>query len=178
VRSNLRPSAVVRGAAGTRVARVQRTTTTATLLVATALTALTGCVTVQDHPSAPGAPPSASARPGSEGPAGAQVAQAPAREALERVDASGPSHPASGEGRRTAGEEDSAGRPAPRPRPAHPAPHRTGRSHVGVPDARGVAKATSDAARRSTDVCALGERYGGWRADSPQAVICEGTYGR
>ncbi|MFJ4810722.1 hypothetical protein [Streptomyces longwoodensis] len=157
---------------------MQRTTTTATLLVATALTALTGCVTVQDHPSAPGAPPSASSRPRSDSPAGAQVAQAPAREALESVDASGPSHPASGKGRWTADEGASGRRPAPHPLPAHPAPHRTGRSPVEVPDARGVAKGRSDAARRTTDVCALGKRYGGWRADSLQAVICEGTYGR
>ncbi|MEU0457308.1 hypothetical protein ABZ322_30855, partial [Streptomyces sp. NPDC006129] len=29
-----------------------------------------------------------------------------------------------------------------------------------------------------TDVCALGRRYGGWRADSPEATICQDTYGR
>ncbi|NKQ27809.1 hypothetical protein [Streptomyces galbus] len=54
----------------------------------------------------------------------------------------------------------------------------TGRSRAEVPDARKAAKSASDAVRRSTDVCALGKRYGGWRADSPQAVICERTYGR
>ncbi|MFI1003135.1 hypothetical protein ACIP10_27390 [Streptomyces galbus] len=138
-------------------------------------------MTVQDHPSAPGAPPSASSRPSlprSDGPAGAQVAQAPAREALERVGPSDPSHSASGGPRRAAGGQDSAGRPAPHPRPPRPAPHRTGRSRAEVPDARKAAKSASDAVRRSTDVCALGKRYGGWRADSPQAVICERTYGR
>ncbi|WP_354670153.1 hypothetical protein [Streptomyces sp. S.PNR 29] len=32
--------------------------------------------------------------------------------------------------------------------------------------------------RRNTDVCALGRKYGGWRADSPEATICRQTYGR
>jgi hypothetical protein len=27
-------------------------------------------------------------------------------------------------------------------------------------------------------VCALGKQYGGWRKDSPEAVICERAYGR
>ncbi|MEU6251978.1 hypothetical protein [Streptomyces sp. NPDC047043] len=31
---------------------------------------------------------------------------------------------------------------------------------------------------KTADVCALGRQYGGWRADSPEAVICEQTYGR
>jgi hypothetical protein len=28
------------------------------------------------------------------------------------------------------------------------------------------------------DVCALGRKYGGWKADSPESVICKGAYGR
>jgi hypothetical protein len=32
--------------------------------------------------------------------------------------------------------------------------------------------------RKNTDVCALGRKYGGWQADSPEAVICKQAYGR
>jgi hypothetical protein len=31
--------------------------------------------------------------------------------------------------------------------------------------------------RGNDDVCALGKKYGGWRSDSPEAVICDRTYG-
>lgn len=30
---------------------------------------------------------------------------------------------------------------------------------------------------KSADMCALGRTYGGWRADSPEAVICKQAYG-
>ena len=30
----------------------------------------------------------------------------------------------------------------------------------------------------SSDVCALGKKYGGWRPDSPESKICDQTYGR
>ncbi|TPQ15684.1 hypothetical protein FGD71_045425, partial [Streptomyces sporangiiformans] len=30
----------------------------------------------------------------------------------------------------------------------------------------------------STDVCALGRKYGGWRPDSPEALICEDAQSR
>jgi hypothetical protein len=31
---------------------------------------------------------------------------------------------------------------------------------------------------KNADVCALGRKYGGWKPDSPEAVICKGAYGR
>ncbi|WP_223773394.1 hypothetical protein [Streptomyces sp. 135] len=30
----------------------------------------------------------------------------------------------------------------------------------------------------ATDVCALGEAYGGWRPGSPESDICRNVYGR
>ncbi|MFF0200106.1 hypothetical protein [Streptomyces sp. NPDC005017] len=36
----------------------------------------------------------------------------------------------------------------------------------------------SESVRENTDVCALGRKYGGWRADSPEARVCEQAYGR
>lgn len=62
--------------------------------------------------------------------------------------------------------------PAP---PAHPDPQPHGEPRhqpsAGIPDVpRSVPK--------SPDVCSLGTKYGGWRPDSPQAVICHRTYGQ
>jgi hypothetical protein len=36
---------------------------------------------------------------------------------------------------------------------------------------------TKNVPKGPQDVCALGRKYGGWRADSPEATICQGTYG-
>ncbi|WP_316959610.1 hypothetical protein [Streptomyces sp. TRM68367] len=30
---------------------------------------------------------------------------------------------------------------------------------------------------RNTNVCTLGKRYGGWHPTSPEATICDRTYG-
>ncbi|MFE9673734.1 hypothetical protein ACFYO5_06390 [Streptomyces sp. NPDC006259] len=158
---------------------MQRTTTTATLLVTVAVTALTGCVTVQ-HPPAPG-PPAAPAPPSvprPDGRAGTQVVQAPAQEALEMV---GPrrGRDATAPAPRTAPAVPAEQPPSSRSRPqapAHPAPARPERRRPAQPrlDLPGVTKGV----RGNTDVCALGRKYGGWRAGSPETVICEGTYGR
>ena len=71
----------------------------------------------------------------------------------------------------------------PRPaRPEHPEPARRGpqRPHAGLPDVSESVR--QDVERNVPDnnahVCALGRRYGGWRADSPEATICRDTYGR
>jgi hypothetical protein len=162
-----------------RVTRVHRTTTTATLLVTVAVSALAGCVTVQ-RPPAPG-PSAAPVRPASpsvphpDGQAEQRVVQAPAREALEMV---GPSRRPESEPprpRRSAAgghpapvQPQHRGPEVPHPRPAHPEHRRPQPPRVRVPDGPG---------RRTTDVCALGEQYGGWRPDSPQARICKHTYG-
>ncbi|MEU2772211.1 hypothetical protein ABZ646_04615 [Streptomyces sp. NPDC007162] len=162
---------------------MHRTTTTAALLVTVTVSALSGCVTVQ-RPAVPGPPPgtapSLPSVPRPDGSTEPKVVQAPAKEALEMV---GP--------RRTHGRPPSAAPhdaptpPAPphhrtplphaatgHPRsPSQPHPHRTRSPHVDIPD-------VTRSAPKAPDVCALGKQYGGWRADSPQAKICEQTYGR
>ncbi|MGW5651964.1 hypothetical protein [Streptomyces humi] len=158
---------------------MHRTTTTAALLVTVTVSALSGCVTVQ-RPAAPGPPPgtapSQPSAPRPDGSADPKVVQAPAKEALEMV---GPARPPD---RRASGAPHTppappphvpppprtAGSAHPQPR-ARPLPHRTRSSGADVPDVPPVPKAP--------DVCALGKQYGGWRADSPQARICEQTYG-
>ncbi|SEP87394.1 hypothetical protein SAMN04487983_100258 [Streptomyces sp. yr375] len=77
--------------------------------------------------------------------------------------------------RRTAAEVPAAPPPSsrsrPYARPTHPEPRRRTLPHVEIPDVEAEV-------RRNTDVCALGRKYGGWRGDSPEAVICEQAYGR
>ncbi|MER0444411.1 hypothetical protein ABR738_07450 [Streptomyces sp. Edi4] len=125
---------------------------------------VTGCVSVEAGPphSPPPAPP---ARQRSH--PLPQVVQPPAREALEAVDPTDSPAPAppplSGTGPPRAVRQvprHRAEQPAPRPaapRTRHP------RTYPAMP-ALG-------------DVCALGQGYGGWRADSPEARICRETYG-
>ncbi|MEU9478545.1 hypothetical protein [Streptomyces sp. NPDC048191] len=153
---------------------MHRTTTTAALLVTVAVSALSGCVTVQ-HPATPGPPPDTSpslpTAPRPDGSTEPRVVQAPAQEALEMT---GPSrHP---EHRLPAARQH----PGEAPRVAHrppaapsapPSPHeRPHRPRTPLPH-------LPSAAPNAPDVCALGKKYGGWRGDSPEAVICEQTYG-
>ncbi|MFE8992128.1 hypothetical protein ACFYMI_30735 [Streptomyces collinus] len=174
---------------------MHRTTTTATLLLTVAVSALSGCTTTVPHPTAPGpsAAPSRPSAPGREAEAETQIVQAPAREALQLIEeASRRPEPATPTTRPAVppAAAPEPGRPQPghrtvRPRPArpeHPEPARRGpqRSHTGRPD---VSDAVRQNVERSVpndnaDVCALGMRYGGWRADSPEATICRDTYGR
>ncbi|WP_345582340.1 hypothetical protein [Streptomyces prasinosporus] len=155
---------------------MHRKTTTATLLLTVAVSALSGCVTVE-RPALPG-PPAAPPLPSEARP----VVQAPAREALERV---GPSRTAKASGapsRRAAPTATAPERKAPpggrneRARPARPQPRpsalpRRPRITPGAPEpALGGEKG-------GAGVCALGRQYGGWRPGSPEAAICEKTYG-
>ncbi|MEU9336300.1 hypothetical protein AB0D49_24475 [Streptomyces sp. NPDC048290] len=163
---------------------MHRTTTTATLLVTVAVSALTGCTTVH-RPAAP-APAATPVRPPvpePDGSSGTQVVQAPAREALEMI---GPDRPSSAPpappARRSVPPPvtappppaPAAPRAAPRPRTDPPAP-RPPRRTSAAPD---PAASIEQEVRRQTDVCALGRRYGGWDPNSPEARICERTYGR
>ncbi|MFD8234081.1 hypothetical protein ACFV20_19640 [Streptomyces sp. NPDC059696] len=173
---------------------MHRTTTTATLLVTVAVSALSGCTTVP-QPPAPG-PSSAPSRPSAPEPDGAArtpVVQAPAREALLLIEeASRRPEPATQTPRPAAppaaprqhaaqqpGNREVRPRPA-RPERAEPAPRGPRRSHADVPDVSESVR--QDVEKRvphsNADVCALGRRYGGWRADSPEATICRDTYGR
>ncbi|GGS97425.1 hypothetical protein [Streptomyces chromofuscus] len=155
---------------------MHRTTTTATLLVTVALSAVSGCTTVQQGPTA--VPPTSAPSP--EGDSEPQIVQAPAREALEMIGPSRRPDPATPEPRRPTAQVPSPARHAPSPRthsrppsdPPRPEPRRPRRPPpADVPD-------VTAPVREDTDVCALGSKYGGWRPDSPEAVICEQTYGR
>ncbi|MET9763334.1 hypothetical protein ABZ016_30545 [Streptomyces sp. NPDC006372] len=170
---------------------MHRTTTTATLLVTVAVSALSGCMTVQ-RPSVPGPPtaPSRPSAPRSEGASETQVVQAPAREALELIETSRSPEPAASEPRPAApaaaspertvpsGHRDHRPRPV-RPEPREPSPRSPHRQPVDVPDVSGrVRQDVQKNVPNNADVCALGRRYGGWPADSPQATICRDAYGR
>ncbi|MEU8788456.1 hypothetical protein [Streptomyces sp. NPDC048643] len=154
---------------------MHRTTTTATLLVTVAVTALSGCMTVQRPPaSGPPTAPSGSAVPQPGGRAEPQIVQAPAREALERVGPSMKPMPAPSPRQRAAPPPAAPAVPA-RPRPRHPRP-----APPAVPrhsEPRAAVPRVSPDVPKNADVCALGRAYGGWKADSPEAVICSGTYG-
>ncbi|MFE1442504.1 hypothetical protein [Streptomyces sp. NPDC058739] len=166
---------------------MHRTTTTATLLVTVAVSALTGCVTVQ-RPVAPGpaATPAQPASPHPDGHPGPQIVQAPAREALELAGRRPPTPPPTpaprAPGPPAAARNTPAGPPAaprtPGPGRAHPQPHanKPHRSRPAVPPME--LSDVSKSVRENTDVCALGRKYGGWRADSPEARACEQAYGR
>ncbi|MEU6199187.1 hypothetical protein [Streptomyces sp. NPDC047061] len=157
---------------------MHRTTTTAALLVTVTVSALSGCVTVQ-RPAAPGPPPGAAPSlpsvPRPDGSSEPRVVQAPAKEALEMVGPSRPAHQAAPAAPHAPAPPPPAQHRAPAgPRAATPHQHsaqRPHRSESGLPD-------LSHSVPKAPDVCALGKQYGGWTADSPQARICEQTYGR
>nr|WP_052479969.1 hypothetical protein [Streptomyces sp. NBRC 110035] len=162
---------------------VHRKTTAATLLVTAAVSALTGCVTVQ-RPSEPGQPAGA-ARLSEPRPDGRtrEVVQAPAREALEMIAPSRPTGPPASASRRAAPTAPAPERTAPsdgqNPRPGANGPA-VGTTAPPAPAAEvsEAAGAIRDDLGGQADVCALGKEYGRWPADSPQAAICEKTYGR
>ncbi|MFD7388675.1 hypothetical protein ACFV46_09415 [Streptomyces sp. NPDC059852] len=162
---------------------MHRSTTTATLLVTAAVSALTGCTTVQ-APAAP-APRATPARPAPLHPTGhsrPEVVQAPASEALALI---GPSRRPGSASSATPTAPSHTSRPAPaapRPQPQRRTPHRPApgpdaprEPRVTVPD---MARRLPGEAGGNADVCALGRRYGGWRADSQEARICDQAYGR
>ncbi|MEW2572749.1 hypothetical protein [Streptomyces sp. NPDC047070] len=157
---------------------MHRTATTATLLVTvavSAVSAVSGCVTVQRTPSPtrPSVPvPVSEPRP--DGRAEQRVVQAPAREALELIGPSRrPSAPASAPAR-----TPPAGPAAPADRPRHAPAEPPRPSEPRRPEHRAVPRLPASVPSTGTDVCALGRTYGGWRADSPQAAICQDMYGR
>ncbi|MFF1480417.1 hypothetical protein ACFVYD_23145 [Streptomyces sp. NPDC058301] len=151
---------------------MHQTRTTARLLVGVAALAVSGCVTVQRGP-APGPPPppppqtseqtseqaDRSVRP--------QIVQAPVREALAAA-----LPPAPVPRPRAAVHPAPAPHPHPRAHPAPPHPHPRPAPHPGAPHLPTPPPFIGD------DVCDLGRSLGGWRPDSPEARICEGTYGK
>ncbi|MFD5636612.1 hypothetical protein ACFWJM_21115 [Streptomyces sp. NPDC127077] len=152
---------------------MHRTTTTATLLVAVAVTALSGCVTVQrPSASAPPAAPAGRTAPHADDKEGSRIAQAPAREALERVDPSPEPSPDTAARHRVTPPPRAVAPPAP-PRHVHPAP----RPEPRRPGHRTAVPPAAPVVPKHPDVCALGRKYGGWNANSPEAVLCAKTYG-
>ncbi|MFJ4850506.1 hypothetical protein [Streptomyces sp. NPDC088733] len=125
-----------------------------------AMAAVPGCVTVSEaRPGAPLPAPVPSQPPVTvrEVP----VVQAPVLEALTTVP-----------------PERSPSSPAPRThRPAHPAAPERRRAPAAPPPHRTSASAAPQAVD-GADVCAWGERYGGWATGGDAARICRGTYGR
>ncbi|WP_330341307.1 hypothetical protein [Streptomyces sp. NBC_00557] len=151
---------------------MHRTTTTAALLATVAVSALSGCVTVQ-APATPAPPREATtsvpAAPRTDGSAGPRPVPAPAQEALEMTGPTRhPRHPAPAGPPHRPEAPPVAHRP---PAPPHRHTERPRRPHTDVPD-------RSRPAGPAPDVCALGRTYGGWRADSPEARICDQAYGR
>ncbi|MFJ9213989.1 hypothetical protein [Streptomyces sp. NPDC102264] len=154
------------------------------ILMGVAVTAVSGCVAVEPHPS-PGPSPRPETSSGIQGPGAPEplIIEAPAKEALEAaVPPPAPgAAPRSSAGARPPAQDGSAGRDRPagqdrtkgpeRP-PATSRPERRAQDH---PEERRHSAPSS--APSIADVCALGERYGKWPEDSPQARICRDTYG-
>ncbi|MEU5365078.1 hypothetical protein ABZ354_16650 [Streptomyces sp. NPDC005925] len=159
---------------------MHRTTTSATLLVTMAVSVLTGCVTVE-RPSLAGvsAAPARPPAPGADERQQPRIVQAPAREALDRVspsreaepDPSAPRRPSAPAPGRDGQPERSRQPPHLRPAPPVPLPPRA--------DLPGLADDIHEDVRGGdTDVCALGDKYGGWRQGSPESAICREAQGR
>lgn len=175
---------VPRGAPGaSRVARVHRTTTTATLLVTVAVSALSGCMTVQ-RPLAPG-PATAPAQGTGPRPAvgnETSIVQGPASEALGMVPSPSPEKSSSPSHRATATAVPDRDAPSDdrngRTRPARPSPGGEDTPRRPPVELPGAAAPVHPGGDSRPDLCALGREYGGWRADSQEAAICQDAYGR
>jgi hypothetical protein len=102
-----------------------------------------------------------------------QVVQAPAREALELIGPSRKPSPSAAAPHRAAPPTPVAPPATTEHRP-DPAPHPEPRRHKP----RVAGPPVSPEVPKTPGVCALGRKYGGWKSDSPEAVICQGTYGR
>ncbi|MCC5474087.1 hypothetical protein ACFV2N_35005 [Streptomyces sp. NPDC059680] len=150
---------------------MHRTTTAAALLVTVAVSALSGCVTVPRPAPPRDTAPSLPTAPRPDGTAEPRAVQAPAQEALERTEPSRRPRPVTPATPHRMVEAPPVVHhpPAAPPLPSRPR-MRPRQSHTAAPD-------LPNAAPKAPNVCALGRQYGGWRADSPEAKICEQTYG-
>lgn len=130
--------------------------------------AVTGCVSMEAQPAPPPAAPPAG-RP--QQVVEPQVVQGPARDALEAAlpkrtepAASAPAHP-----------REKTAAPAP-PRQAPPP-----RTHSRTPRAPALPRPKlpplPEIPVARGDVCELGQGWGGWRADGPEARFCRQAYG-
>ncbi|MYZ34542.1 hypothetical protein [Streptomyces sp. MnatMP-M17] len=161
---------------------MHRTRSAAMVLMGLAVTAVSGCVSVEGRP-APLSVPRPGASSGAPGAGGAQpqIVQAPAKEALEAIIPTRSPEPAplsSPEPRRSASERTGAPERASGPeRPrSGPAPTPVRKEHRRERPERQRSPEPVEAPATVADLCALGESYGRWPADSPQARICARTY--
>ncbi|MFI2371155.1 hypothetical protein [Streptomyces sp. NPDC018833] len=147
---------------------MQRTTLTAKVLVGMAAWAATGCVSVEAQPAPAPAHPSA-VRPDQA--VEPQIVQGPAREALEAAlpKRTAPATPPPAHRREKAGAR---------------APHKEApptRARSRAPQTPAVPRPELPPLPRIPlnrgDICDLGQDYGGWRSDSPEARICRQRYG-
>ncbi|MFE6715459.1 hypothetical protein [Streptomyces sp. NPDC057695] len=164
------------------------TRTTAKILVGAALAALTGCVSVDAAPPTPPAPAPAAETLGPGRDPAPQLLEGPALEALEAALTAPPppvaprsSHPTvpapspSPEAHRREAAPTGASTTRPRePERGQPADTRPPLS--ALPSAAAGLPARPPLLR--ADVCALGERYGGWAPGGEPSLLCHGTYGR
>ncbi|MFE2944389.1 hypothetical protein ACFXKG_35905 [Streptomyces sp. NPDC059255] len=157
---------------------MQRTRSVAMVLLGMAVTAVSGCVAVGPRPPQDPRPTPPATAP-APGPGGVepQVVQSPVKEALERMTPT-PKPPASpGASHPALARETGGGTASPRHAPA-PAPpeHGRGRLHERPHEApRRPPAAPLPSVPALADLCAFGEGYARWPADSPQAGICRGT---
>ncbi|MET9484403.1 hypothetical protein [Streptomyces sp. NPDC006638] len=136
-----------------------------------AVTTVSGCVAVDPGTAAVPRPETRTpaARPEVE----PQIVQAPAREALDAVRPTPERQPAPsashGAGRTARPQPDTRSVPRPEAPPTKPKPReRPAQRQQALPG-------TAEPLIR--EVCALGETYGGWTEDSPEARICHDVYG-
>ena len=101
--------------------------------------------------------------------------QAPAREALELIGPSRKPSPNAPAPHRTPVPAPAAPQAPAARHPHNAAPHPHPEPHQPAP--RTAVPPAPQGLPNNTNVCALGRKYGGWKADSPEAVICKGTYG-
>ncbi|MFI8965950.1 hypothetical protein ACIGO8_28005 [Streptomyces sp. NPDC053493] len=150
------------------------TRTTVTLLAGVAMAALAGCVAVEAPPAAPAPVTSGPAA----GPAGQDVApqivEGPAREALEAA-MPGPATP---EPRSSVARHETARSGPVRPhRTEKPRPSSVPKKQQQQRRRPAVPPGVPEMPRTRAEVCALGQSYGGWSPDSPQARLCRSGYG-
>lgn len=128
-----------------------------------AVWAATGCVTVPARPAP--APPAPSGRPAEV--VEPQIVQGPAHQALEppAVDES------------TAPRPQPTAEPLTREGPGPRPPKRRAAERPATPP-RPPAPPAPPAPVVGPDICALGESYGHWPPDSPEARICPQVYPR
>ena len=152
---------------------MHKTRTTVTLLAGVAMAALSGCMAVEPPPSVPAPAPSGPVAPAGQDVA-PQIVQGPAREALEAAmpDPATPEARSAVERRRAEdGRAPARPRHDERPRPSAVPKQQKPRHPVAEPP--GVPRVPRDRG----EVCALGQAYGGWSPDSPQAKLCRGHHG-